>query len=147
MKKENTLIVILGGVAALGLSYFLYRRFTKKGEQRADEIRQQGQQANEPPSTATPTILPTPTGNPLTDIAGTLGNFLSNYQTYTVVTKTSNLLLRDKPDAQGKVIGSFRKGSTVRAKASGTKGWFAVSDNDKDVKGYVSQAFLKPKTK
>ena len=35
MKKENTILVILGGVAVLGLSYFLYRRFTKKGEQKA----------------------------------------------------------------------------------------------------------------
>lgn len=146
MKKENTLLVILGGVAVLGLSYFLYRRFTKKGEQKADEIRQQGQQGDQPADDLPP-LLPTGTGNPLADLASNITNFLSRYQDYEVVTKTSNLNVRSKPDSTAKVIGSLKKGSTVRAKASGVKGWFAISDNDKDIKGYVAQSFLKPKTK
>ena len=147
MKKENTLLVIIGGVAALGLSYFLYRRFTKKGEQRADEIRQQGQQAPTDQPSDLPPLLPVGTGNPLTDLASNITNFLNRYQDYEVVTKTNNLNLRQRPDSQSRIIGSLRKGSSVRAKASGVKGWFAVSDNDKDIKGYVSQTFLKPKTK
>ena len=145
MKNNKTLIAIIGGLALLGVGYFLLRRFTKKGEQKADEIREQGQQA-EPPSDLPP-LLPTGTGNPLTDLASNLTNFLTRYQDYVVATQTSNLNVRQRPDSQSKIVASLKKGSTVRAKASGVKGWFAISDNDKDIKGYVAQSFLKAKTK
>ena len=146
MKNNKTLIAVIGGLALLGVGYFLLRRFSKKGEQRADEIRQQGQQSDQPADDLPP-LLPTGTGNPLADLASNITNFLSRYQDYEVVTKTSNLNVRSKPDSTAKVIGSLKKGSTVRAKASGVKGWFAISDNDNDIKGYVAQSFLKPKTK
>ena len=131
--------------SVVGLGLILLRRFSKKGEAKADEIRQQG--ASVPtdilPTTATPPLIPT--GNPIADLGSAVSNFLSNYQNYVVATQTSNLNVRSKPDNTSKVIGSLKKGSTVRAKASGVKGWFAISNNDKDIKGYVSSQFLKVK--
>lgn len=148
MKNNKTLIAVIGGLALLGVGYFLLRKFSKKGEMKADEIRQQGQDPIiDQPADSTPVQLPTTTGSAWTNIGNAITNFLSNYQDYEVVTKTSSLNVRQRPDAQSKIIGSLTKGSTVRAKASGVKGWFAVSDNDKDIKGYVSQTYLKAKSK
>jgi uncharacterized protein YgiM (DUF1202 family) len=144
MNNKKTIWWIVGGVAAVGVGLLLLRRFTKKGQAKADEIRQQGAAA--PIDVITPSPVPViRTGNPITDLGSAVSNFLSNYQNYVVATQTSNLNVRSKPDASSKVIGSLKKGSTVRAKASGTKGWFAISDNDSDIKGYVSAQFLKAK--
>jgi uncharacterized protein YgiM (DUF1202 family) len=142
MKNNKTIWWIVGGVAVLGAGYLILRKFTKKGEKKSEEIRQSG--AEEPVELNPPTP-PVLTGNPLLDIGNTISNFLSNYQDYVVSTQTSSLNLRSNPDGASKVVGSLKKGSIVRAKASGVKGWFAVSDNDKDIKGYVSSTFLKAK--
>lgn len=148
MKNNKTLIAVIGGLALLGVGYFLLRKFSKKGEMKADEIRQQGQDPIiDQPADTTPVKLPTATGNPWADIGNAITNFLSTYQDYEVATQTSNLNVRQKPDAQSRIVGSLKKGSTVRAKGSGVKGWFAISDNDKDIKGYVAQSFLKAKSK
>ena len=142
--KNKTLITILSIAAIAGVRLYFLNRMKKKGEQKAEDIKEQGEAAEvsipEPPA-------PIITGNPLANIANTISNFLTSYNDYVVATQSTALTLREKPDAKSKAIGSFKKGSVIRAKASDVKGWFAVSQNGKDIKGYVSSVYLKAKPK
>lgn len=72
-------------------------------------------------------------------------NFLMQWNDYTVNTQTSALNVRQRPDSTSKIIDKLPKGSVVKAKASGTKGWFAVSKDGVNTLGYASQDYLKYK--
>jgi hypothetical protein len=145
--KNNTWIPVTLGVVALGaVGFFLYKKFAGKGAQKIEDIKKQGEEVKIT-TTDAPVPPPITTGNPLFDIGNVVGNFLKQYQDYTVQTQTSNLNVREKPDATSKIVGQFKKGQTIRAKVSGTKGWHAVSENDKDIKGYVSSGYIKLKSK
>lgn len=65
------------------------------------------------------------------------------FNPYTVNTVSSSLYIRETPDAKGKILGKYSKGTVIKAKPSKTKGWFEVSEDGKKVKGYVSSVYLK----
>lgn len=81
---------------------------------------------------------------------GTLGipdfTFLTRWNDYTVNTASTSLNVRERPDSASKIVGKLAKGSTVKAKASGTKGWMAVSNDGITTLGYSSLDYLKIKT-
>ena len=79
---------------------------------------------------------------PLPDLS-----FLTRWNDYTVNTQSSPLNVRQRPDSTSKIIDKLPKGSTIKAKASGTKGWFAVSKDGVNTLGYASQDYLKYKVK
>jgi uncharacterized protein YgiM (DUF1202 family) len=141
--KNKTLITILSIAAVAGIGIYFFSRMKKKGEQKAEEIKQEGEilDMTQPSQTTTPII----SGNPWQNIANTISNFLSNYNDYTVTTQTSGLNLREKPDAKSKILASIPKGSTVKAKASEVKGWFIVSKDGVNPSGFVASQFLKAK--
>lgn len=141
MKNKNTLWIVGGAVAVAAIGFFLLKKFTAKAEGKVDEI-----QSPEKP-TETPEVKPQPQlpilGDPLANIGAMVTNFLTTYNPYTVNTISSSLYLRETPDAKGKIIGKYAKGTVITAKASGTKGWFAVTEDGKNIKGYVSATYLK----
>lgn len=139
--KNKTLITILSIAAVAGIGIYFFNRMKKKGEQKAEEIKQEGEVLDMTQPEITPIISP----NPLVNIANTISNFLSNYNDYVVTTQTSGLNLREKADAKSKVLASIPKGSTVKAKASGVKGWFIVSKDGKNPSGFVASQYLKAK--
>lgn len=100
------------------------------------------------PTLATPTILP---GGVTLPGLGTFGmpdlSFLMRWNEYTVNTASSNLNVRERPDSTAKIVDRLAKGSTVKAKASGTKGWFAISKDGVNTLGYASSDYLKYKVK
>jgi len=81
---------------------------------------------------------------------GTLGipdfTFLTRWNDYTVNTASTSLNVRERPDSASKIVGKLAKGSTIKAKASGTKGWMAVSKDGVNTLGYSSLDYLKIKT-
>lgn len=133
MKKSNVWSV-LGILAALGVGVYLYNRFKKKKE---DII---------PIEPVTPSdIVPAPISGGIGSGIASAVAFITNFKDYSVETKTTGLNVRNKPDAKGKLVASLPKGSTIKAKASGVRGWMEVSRDGKTTLGYVSSAFLKPK--
>ncbi len=105
--------------------------------------------ANAPiPPLATPPVLP---GSVSLPGLGTFGlpdlSFLTRWNDYTVNTSTSSLNVRERPDSGAKIVAKLAKGATVKAKASGTKGWFAVSKDGVNTLGYASADYLKYKVK
>jgi len=144
MKKGNTLWIV-GGVLAIGaVGFFLYKKFMTKAEEKLDKTLK----APEVPTPQTSEEKPEmprvqPVGNLLGGIGAWLSPYLTTYNPYTVNTVSSSLYIRETPDAKGKVIGKYAKGTVVQAKPSKTKGWFEVTDDGKTVKGYVSSVYLK----
>lgn len=162
MKKGNGIWWIVGGLAVLGIGYFAFKKFSKKGEQKADEIKRQGQDLiiDQPAdSKESPNMdsywkrhnellkKQSTTGNTWTNIGNAINNFLSNWNEYVVSTQSSQLNIREKPDVNSRKIGFLFKGETIYAKASGVKGWLAISIDATKIDGYVSQQYLKPKKK
>lgn len=142
MKKNY--IYIIGGIGlALATGFFLYRRFVspKKAEGIAPQEPISDLDSNV--VTTTTTQIGSTIGDTLSGTAQGVFAFLTNYNDYQVVTKSSALNVRDKADAKGKVVGSLPKGSKIKAKASGVSGWFDVSKDGILRFGYVSAQFLK----
>lgn len=127
MKKSSvwTLVALLVGG---GLVYY-YISKKKKREDKENEI-----DVNELP----------PMGGIGSGIASAIA-FITNFKDYSVETEKGGLNVRNKPDAKGKLVASLPKGSTIKAKASGVKGWMEVSKDGKTTLGYVATAYLKPK--
>jgi uncharacterized protein YgiM (DUF1202 family) len=63
----------------------------------------------------------------------------SNCKSYTVVTQTSNLNVRQSPNTSSAIVSSLPKGSSVNAKESSTSGWMQLCDRA----GYVSSQYLR----
>lgn len=142
MKNKNLWMSV--GVAALLIGgYFVIRNMKKK---KKDEDFKGKQEPIE--GLDTPAVLPSePTPSSPTLIGGFAGiaQFLTNWNDYVVNTKTSSLNVRKNPDSKSAIVDSLRKGSVIKAKASGVKGWFAVSRDGETTLGYVAQEFIKPK--
>ena len=141
MKNKN-LLWILGGLTLAGLGYFLF----VKSKQKKDEIGKPEEAA--PPlgdATISEVEVPSPSLSGLGSLVGGAFNFFANWKDYTVATTSTPLNVRDKADSKGKIVATLPKGSVIKAKASGVKGWLAVSKDGKNTLGYVSQTYLKPK--
>jgi len=138
--KKNTLYTISGITLVLVGGYFLYRKFLSKKTT-------QGGSIQEPIQTLDTNIIEQTT-TPTSGLASAF-SFLTEYNDYQVNTTSTSLNVREKPDSKSKIVGSLPKGSKIKAKASGTKGWFDVSKDGKTNFGYVSAQFLKalPKLK
>jgi len=138
--KKNNLYTIGGITLVLVGGYFLYKKFLSKPQTQENL----GQEPIKELDT-----------NPLDQVPSSISglssafSFLTEYNDYKVSTTSSSLNVRQKPNAQSKIVGTLAKGSTIKAKASGTKGWFDVSQDGKTNFGFVSAQFLKalPKLK
>lgn len=143
MKNKNVLIGI-GVVAAIVGGFLLLRRNLKKKD---EEVRENIKGSQEPiagldaPTPDSGSIPPPaiPALNPLQAVA----SFLTNWNDYVVNTKTRGLNVRKNPDSKSGILLSLPKGSTIKGKASGVKGWFAVSKDGVNTLGYVSSDLLK----
>lgn len=143
--KKSYVLGIVGGVLVIATAYYIFQRFKKKSEAKLD--------ANLKPQTPIQEIgtgvqdsvkqIVAAGGDVLGQIGASVGNYLSTFNPYTVNTVSSNLYIRETPDAKGKILGKYPKGKVINAKASGTKGWFAVTEDGKNIKGYVSSVYLK----
>lgn len=116
-------------------------------KQTKEEFEKDRENAPVPPLATLPTLpgsvsLPGLGTFPLPDLS-----FLTRWNDYTVNTQSSPLNVRQRPDSTSKIIDKLPKGSTIKAKASGTKGWFAVSKDGVNTLGYASQDYLKYKVK
>ena len=138
MKNRN--LYIIGGLAlAAGLAFLLLRKRKK------DEIIVEAGVAEAPVVPALDTPKPV-VGTPSAGLAAAAG-FLTSYQDYTVETSRTGLNVRVRPDGGSRIVGSLPKGSTIKAKASGVKGWFEVSKDGVTPMGFVSSVFLRAKGK
>lgn len=149
--KNKGLIWVLGGLAVAGIGYFVFTKLKnkapKKDKNAPIDTGMGVVSLDDIPSTATPPIVAssTPSPNPLTRLFDGLTNLLSNWAEYVVSTQTAPLVVREKPDSIAKKVTTLAKGSTIQAKASGVKGWMAVSQDGENTLGYVSQQYLKLK--
>lgn len=146
--NNKGLYYALGAIALVGGGYFLYKKFQKKQEEKTKKIvgqQESGNPIEQVGSGATNVLsnIYTGTGDLLGGAVSSIADYLGAFNPYSVNTISSNLYLRDKPDSKGKIIGKFAKGTIVNAKPSSVKGWFAVSEDGKTIKGYVSQVYLK----
>ena len=144
--KKSYLFGIVGGVLVIGAAFYLFQRFKKKSEAKLDANLQPPQTPLEQVGAGvqdTTKQIVAAGGDLLGQIGASVGNYLSAFNPYTVNTVSSSLYIRETPDAKGKVIGKYAKGTVVQAKPSKTKGWFEVTDDGKTVKGYVSSVYLK----
>jgi uncharacterized protein YgiM (DUF1202 family) len=149
MMKKSSLYQIGAVALVLAAGFFIYKQFVngKKSQQPVspEPIKDLDENPlNQVASTVGPRIE-----NTLGALSGSLFGFLTEYNDYTVTTQTSGLNVRQKPDSKAKVVGNLPKGSTIKAKASGVKGWFDVSKDGSSNYGYVAAQFLKaiPKQK
>lgn len=131
--KKNNIYLIVGGLAIVGVALLIIRNRKK-----AMLI------APQQPTDATDPIVNPVVITDKTPIGGA-ARFLTTYQDYVVTTQRSNLNVRQNADGNSKVVASLPKGSTIKAKASGVKGWFEVSKDGKTPLGFVSSQFLKVK--
>lgn len=142
MSNKN-LLWILGGLTFAGLGYFLFVKL--KQEQNKIGKPEEGS----PVLLGDPTIkdveVPPPALGGLGSLIGGAFNFLTNWKDYTVATTSTPLNVRDKADSKGKIVATLPKGSEIKAKASGVKGWMVVSKDGENTLGYASQTYLTPK--
>lgn len=149
MKKNQ--YYIIGGIAlALAGGIFLWRKYIN-GKKAEAPVPQEPISDIDQSNSVVSTVVGS--GTAITSTLGGLSQsifgFLTEYNDYLVNTQTSGLNVRSKPDAKSKIVGNLKKGQTIKAKASGVKGWFDVSKDGKNNFGYVSSQFLKalPKKK
>lgn len=139
--KKNTLYIV-GGVAVLvAAAFFIFRKKSDKDKNGEPQEPIKNLDDNIVESTKI-TVGPT-TADSLGGTSKSVFGFLSEYNDYQVVTQSSALNVRQKPDGISKVVGSLPKGSKIKGKASGVKGWFDVSKDGTTNYGYVSAQFLK----
>lgn len=156
--KRNSIIIIGSVIGAGLLGFFLYRQFRKKKMDKAnvpDKPRKRGSVVvdqldsltqdqydaliSQKPSAASGGTAFGGAFNVASNIFGTL----TNWADYEVVTQTMPLNVRENPDGKSRIVASLAKGSTIKGKASGVKGWFEVSKDGQTTLGYVSSQFLK----
>lgn len=141
--KKNTIIWIVIGVVALAAIPVVVMANRRRKDETPEK--KQGKKSS---VTAGPTEkiteqeynAPIKTGNPLFDIGQSVSTAVKDLRDYVVVTKGSDLNVREKPSATSEKIGSVANGTVVKAKPSGTTGWFVLAKG-----GYVSSNFLRLK--
>ena len=141
--KKNTLYILGGLAVAYIAGVFIFKRFSKgkKLDQDVSPELIEGLDENQVSRTISQ-VGPT-TASSVGGTANSIFGFLTNYNDYQVITKTTPLNVRVNPDSKSKIIGTLPKGSKIKGKASGVKGWFDVSKDGKTNYGYVSAEFLK----
>lgn len=136
--KKDKVYILAGIVASIGIGYYAYRRFFKKNQGIFTK--------NEPVETVdAPASVVSSFTNPIANIGSSIDAFVSSFKDYTVATESTPLNVRQEPNTTSKIVSSIPKGTVVKAKASGTKDWFAVSKDGKNTVGFVSAKFLKAK--
>lgn len=143
--KKDTIWIAVGTLLSIGIGYYAYKRFFKTNvikvpEDKADD-------SSKKPEESTNVITGTigAIANPVIKAVGGVFDFVTNWNDYTVNTVSTPLNVRQQPNTNSKVIASIPKGTVVKAKASGTKDWLAVSKDGKNTYGYVSAQYLKAK--
>ena len=148
MKKSS--LYQIGAVAlVLAAGFFIYKQFVNGKKSQEPVAPEPIKDLNDNPLVSTLTGGASALTSSVAGLQSSLFGFLTEYNNYQVITQSSGLNVRQKPDGKAKVIGSLPQGSNVKAKASGVKGWFDVSKDGKNNYGYVSAQFLKalPKSK
>lgn len=148
--KKDTIWVLIGTALSIGVGYYAYKRFFKTNVVKVPDTRNadnfvldQPQEQNKTEDTSGSVI--SSITNPVVKAVGGVFEFLSNWNDYTVNTVSTPLNVRQSPSTSSKVIASIPKGTVVKAKASGTKDWLAVSKDGKTTFGYVSAQYMKVK--
>ena len=150
---KKTVWLVIGAVVLIAAAPFVVKAATRRKdappkkrssvEACSPEI-QTKEQFEKDREKADSTLLPVLPG--IGGIIAPITRYVTSWNDYTVNTRTTNLNVREKPDSLSKIVGSLTKGSTVKAKASGVKGWMAVSaDGGKTTFGYSAMEYLKAK--
>lgn len=139
--KKDTIWILVGTVLSIGVGYYAYNRFFKTNVIRVPDDKKQPQE--QPETNDAPASVISSITNPVVKAVGGIFEFLSNWNDYTVNTVSTPLNVRQSPSTSSKVIASIPKGTVVKAKASGTKDWLAVSKDGKTTYGYVASQYLK----
>jgi uncharacterized protein YgiM (DUF1202 family) len=148
MKKSS--LYQIGAVAlVLAAGFFIYRQFVNGKKSQEPVAPEPIRDLNENPLVDTLTGSASALTSSVAGLQSSVFGFLTEYNDYQVMTQTSGLNVRQKPDGKAKILGNLPKGSKIKAKASGVKGWFEVSKDGKKTYGFVSGQFLKalPKSK
>jgi len=144
MKNNRVVLMLIGGVAALGGIYYGWSYLRRKKLEKNQGI-------------ITDTNTTTPDGKPdetkdgytkLLDgmtqgIAKAVKNITSGYMKYAVNTKETKLNVRQKADGNSKIVGKLNKDSVILARSSNVVGWMEVSNDGGKPIGFVSTAFLR----
>ena len=148
MKNNKTMIYVGVGLAVAVVGFFAYRMIKNKSKREDAGVITEDVESTvittSPASVETTAEKkPVVTGNLFVDLGNTINNLVSNFKSYKVSTTSGNLNVRQKPDSVSKIVGSLKKDSVIKAKPSGTTGWFAVTDDGNNIRGYVSSTYLK----
>lgn len=153
MKGNKTLPIILIAAGVVGVAVYMFRKYRKKAEAQVDDIVTAGAQV---PVTTVPGIDTPPSGGGIFGIGSAISNFLANWNSYRVVTQGGDLMVREKPGTDKKIVAKVKNGAIVSARGFGNPAmpkevqkangfsWFEVSlDGGKTIKGYAASNFLK----
>lgn len=154
--KRSTLI-ITGSLVAVGLLAFFLARAANRRKSRSEaepKPKRKGSiivdqldtisQEDYDKLTSKPSVpISATSGGQAFNMASSIFGTLTKYADYEVATQTMPLNVRENPDSKAKIVASLPKGSTIKGKASGVKGWFEVSKDGVNPIGYVSAQYLK----
>jgi uncharacterized protein YgiM (DUF1202 family) len=146
MKNNKTILYVGVGLAVAVVGFFAFRMIRNKKEMQDAGIVTEDIDStiiNTPPTAEQSAKKPVATGNIFADLGSTIRNIVSNYKSYRVATLTGSLNVREKPDSKSKIIGSIKKDTIIKAKPSGTAGWFEYSKDSQVVTGYISSTYLR----
>jgi hypothetical protein len=146
MKNNKTILYVGVGLAVAVVGFFAFRMIRNKKEMQDAGIVTEDIDStviNTSPVSQQPAKKPVATGNIFADLGSTIRNIVTNYKSYRVATLTGSLNVREKPDSKSKIIGSIKKDTIIKAKPSGTAGWFEYSKDSQVVTGYISSTYLR----
>jgi len=78
-----------------------------------------------------------------TPVIGGIFGAASPYSRKTVTTQSTDLNVREQPDATSNVIGKVAKGAVILVRPSVVQGWYDYSEDGKTTSGYVSMNYVK----
>ncbi len=146
MKNNKTILYVGVGLAVAVVGFFAFRMMrNKKLMQDAGVITEDVDSTviNTTPKAEQLAKKPVATGNIFADLGSTIRNIVSNFKSYRVATLTGSLNVREKPDSKSKIIGSIKKDAIIKAKPSGTAGWFEYSKDSQVGAGFISSTYLR----
>jgi len=146
MKNNKTILYVGVGLAVAVVGFFAFRMIRNKKEMQDAGIVTEDIDStviNTSPVSQQPAKKPVATGNIFADLGSTIRNIVTNYKSYRVATLTGSLNVREKPDSKSKIIGSIKKDTIIKAKPSGTAGWFEYSKDSQVGAGFISSTYLR----
>jgi hypothetical protein len=146
MKNNKTILYVGVGIAVAVVGFFAFRMIRNKKEMQDAGIVTEDIDStviNTSPVSQQPAKKPVATGNIFADLGSTIRNIVTNYKSYRVATLTGSLNVREKPDSKSKIIGSIKKDAIIKAKPSGTAGWFEYSKDSQVGAGFISSTYLR----